>query len=191
MCTCEDGCLPVCKWLCKGLGAAILPHGHVDSSTRNKGPFLCHTMLPQASRDCCFEDGSAPTQLMGFLPLRAAARDGGGLHPRQQGRCWHHIPSRPLLPPWESRAVGAGTQQLAHHTVTGAVRVSCNHRNCHRPTAWEAGAAGEPFPLPSPSSSRAHPQVLGCKIETPCKFPSPKPALARLSLSCWLLLGDL
>lgn len=67
------------------LGAVTLPHGRVDSSTGTKGPFCVTVMLSQPSRGCllcCFEDGSAPTQPVGFSP------------PQSCGTCQTWIESR-------------------------------------------------------------------------------------------------
>lgn len=77
VCRHGDRWSPRCRQLHRDPGPATRPHGHVDSSSGTKGPFCATVILPRASRGCllcCFEDGSAPTQLMGFCPPRAAAR---------------------------------------------------------------------------------------------------------------------
>lgn len=72
--------------------------------------------------------------------------------------------------PGTTGPVREATQHLTHRTVTAAVPVSHGHRSCHRRTARGAGAAEEPVPLLSPSSSQARSQALEHKTETSCKF---------------------
>lgn len=112
-----------CRQLHRSLGAATLPHGHVDSSTGTKGPLCVTVMLPRASRGCllcCFEDSSAPAQPVGFYPPL----------PQSCGTCqtWTAsraartvpapIPAALCSLPGTAGAAGEG------HTVTTAVQAS-------------------------------------------------------------------
>lgn len=175
-------------------GVRCCPMAMLTAAPGPKVPSCVTTVLPQASRGCllgCFEDGSAPTQLMGFFLLGATARDRGGPHPGRHGWCRHQSPSHPLLPPWDHRASQRG------HTAP------------HTPHS-DRSRAGEPrapeLPPPHSTGSRgcgrarsvAQPQLqpsafpgFGAQDRDVLQVPPPKPALTLLSLSRWLALSDL
>lgn len=176
-------------------GLRCCPVAMLTAAPGPKVPSCLTAVLPQASRGCLlcsFEDGSAPHPAHGFFspsePQHGTEVDRipGGM----DGAGIKALAALCSLP-GTAGAAGEATQHLAHCAVTAAVLASHGHRSCRHPTARGAGAVGEPIPQLSPRSSRVHPQALGHKTETSCKFPPPKPALAPLSLSRWLALGDL
>lgn len=74
--------------------------------------------------------------------------------------------------------------QMASH------RCHCHH--CPVGTAPSGSLTGtEPIPLLCPAPAKHVPKLWDTKQRHPASSPPPKPALALLSLSCWLVLGDL
>lgn len=188
VCRRGDRWSPRCRQLHRDLGAVTLPHGHVDSSPGTKGLFCVTVMLPQASRGCLlcgFEDGSAPTQLMGFLPRQSRGTCQTWTASRAARMVPAPKPGRPLLPPQDRGGSRGG------HTAPCALR---GDRGCAgEPGTGAATAPGQPGLRDSPSRCSAPapapcPQALGHNTETSRKAP---PSEAPLPLSCWLALGDL
>lgn len=166
-------------------GLRCCPVAMLTAAPGPKVPSCVTAVLPQASRGCLlcsFGDRSALTQLTVFPSAGAAAHAGGGPRPGWHRQCWHQSPGHL---PGTTGAAGEATECLARHTGTTAVAVRCGHQSRCCPTARGAGAAGDPSQCSAPAPAKGH------KPETPRELPAPKAALAPLSLSRWLALGDL
>lgn len=127
------------------------PAAMLTAAPGPKVPSCVTAVLPQASCGCllcCFEDGSAPTQLVEFFPPAEPQ------HVMEVDRVLGSTGGTGTKPP-------AALCSLTHHAMPTDVPASHGHQSCHLPTAQGARAVGEPVPLLGPSSSRARPQASG------------------------------
>lgn len=136
VCRCGDQCPPQVQMAPQGFwGLQCCPEAMLTTAPGLKVPSCVTTVLPQASHGyllCCFEDGSAPIQLMGPVPVpppAATARDGGGPRPGRHRWCWHQTPGHPLLPPQDR-----GGSQGGH---TAPCTLCGDHSHAGKPWALE------------------------------------------------------
>lgn len=134
VCRCGDQCPPQVQMAPQGFwGLQCCPEAMLTTAPGLKVPSCVTTVLPQASHGyllCCFEDGSAPIQLMGPVPVPPpqpqhvmevdhvlGGTDGAGTKP----------PATLCSLPRTAGAVREATQHLAHCAVTTAMLASRGH----------------------------------------------------------------
>lgn len=162
------------------------PRGHVDSSTRTKGPLLCHRSA--APSITCLFALLFWTQLCPHTPHLFAPEQPHMTKADASQVAWVAPGTHHLL----VQAAGEVMQHCARCLVapSGEPPVPLPPLPCGHSAEWVTHRH-RAHPAALPGSSQACPEALGHKTETSCKSPPPKPALALLSLSCWLVLGDL
>lgn len=180
---------PGCRQRSGGWGLRCCPVATLTAAPGPKVPSCVTAVLPQASRGCLlcsFGARSALTQLTVFPSAGAVAHAAGGARRGWHRRCCHQSPGHPLASPRHHRGSWGGHRAPraphGHHSCGGALRAP---EPLLPHGTGSAGLRESPWRCPAPAPAKGH------KSETPRKLPAPKAALALLSLSRWLVLGDL